>query len=280
MKYANKLGTNINYKKLIINIMVIVFCLQITIPVIVNAKVISGSEENISWQFDDTDGTLIFSGNGSITENWQLDIEDFENKVKKVKIENGITGIGREAFDQCNQLVEIEIPDSVTGIGWSAFRGCESLKQIQLPNTIKYIGEYAFSYCSTLKKINVPENVENINDGTFLECTKLKEINIPKNIINIGEIAFKDCIELNKIVISNRNTTIKLRAFTNCNNLTIYCDEGSIAESYAKENNIKYDNGSKKTSSINTLIIIGAVILLVTIAIIGAIILFKRSKTN
>ena len=43
-----------------------------------------------------------------------------------------VTGIGRYAFDSCENLTGITIPDSVTAIGEDAFSGCSGLLKLQV----------------------------------------------------------------------------------------------------------------------------------------------------
>ena len=53
--------------------------------------------------------------------------------VKKVRIQDGVTSIGRAAFYHCTSLTSITIPNSVTSIGEYAFFGCTSLTSINIP---------------------------------------------------------------------------------------------------------------------------------------------------
>ena len=63
--------------------------------------------------------------------------------------------IGDAVFMGCS-LTSVTIPEGVTSIGRAAFQGCGSLTTVTLPSTIDEIGERAFKYCDTLKKFNVP----------------------------------------------------------------------------------------------------------------------------
>ena len=42
-------------------------------------------------------------------------------EIKKVVIENGVTNIGRYAFQDCSNLASVNIPNSVTSIGKESF---------------------------------------------------------------------------------------------------------------------------------------------------------------
>ena len=46
-----------------------------------------------------------------------------------------VTGIGDEAFKDCDALVSVTIPETVTGLGYAAFSGCSSLTSIRYAGT-------------------------------------------------------------------------------------------------------------------------------------------------
>lgn len=104
---------------------------------------------------------------------------------------------------------------------------------------IASIGEGAFSGSSLLKLITIPNSVTSIGNGAFGQCSSLTSINIPNSVISIGHMAFIDCKLLTSINIPNSVTSIYTDTFRGCSGLkSLYCEQGSYAETCAKDNNI------------------------------------------
>ena len=55
----------------------------------------------------------------------------------------------------------------------------------------------------------------------------------------IEDLVFLDCKALETVTLPSTVKEIRPHAFHGCNNITICCDEGSYAEQFAKEHNIK-----------------------------------------
>lgn len=91
----------------------------------------------------------------------------YSRSMKSFIIEEGVTGIGANAFADCLNLTEMEIPKSVTTIGRKAFAGCEGLQTIVFPNSVESIGEKAFSDCIHLRNVYVPLSVVTIGEKAF-----------------------------------------------------------------------------------------------------------------
>ena len=135
--------------------------------------------------------------------------------ITKVVIPKSVTTLGRGAFSRCSHLIDINIPDSVTSIEEYAFFMCTALTSINIPNSVTSIYDDAFGSCSSLTSINIPDSITSIGRNTFANCSSLKSINIPNSVTSIGSTAF-----------------------VSCSNLTIYCEQDSYAETFAKSKNI------------------------------------------
>lgn len=92
----------------------------------------------------------------------------------------------------------IEIPAiidgyPVTGIGDNAFADCDKITGILLLNNMVSIGDYAFQNCTALGNIKVADSVTDIGDYAFYNCTSLASAKIGNNLSHIGNYAFSGC---------------------------------------------------------------------------------------
>lgn len=150
-----------------------------------------------------------------------------------------ITGLTDAGKTRTELVIPYKINDvKITSIGSNAFRACTSLTSINIPSSVTNIMEGAFSYCTGLTSIDIPNNVTSIGASAFSICSSLTSTNIPNSVTSIGSGAFYSC-SLTSINIPNNVTSIGYNAFNNeSSNFTIYCEQGSYAETFAKENNI------------------------------------------
>lgn len=138
--------------------------------------------------------------------------------LTEVSLPDSLQSIGAEAF-YCCDLTEVSLPDGVQSIGFEAFAICEFLKQVSFPDGLQSIGNGAFSDCVSLTEVSLPDGLQSIDENAFCRCASLTEVSLPDSLQSIGENAFYKCSP----------------------DLTLNVAAGSVAEKYARENNIRFE---------------------------------------
>lgn len=59
----------------------------------------------------------------------------------------------------------MHLQEGLRGIGWDAFSECASLSDIRLPNTLERIELRAFAHCTSLKQLTIPASVTTLYAG-------------------------------------------------------------------------------------------------------------------
>lgn len=157
------------------------------------------------------DGTLYIYGEGIWDNKYRYDDVNF------IYMENEVSEIGEGAFSFYQNLNNVRLPENITQINDTTFFCC-NFSYIKIPDTVESIGTQAFYKCENLTSVVLPKKLKEIKNGAFLECRNLEKIEIPSNVISIGE-----------------------SVFNGCDNLIIFCNSGTVAEQYAKDNNIKFE---------------------------------------
>jgi len=199
--------------------------------------------ENASFVLT-SDGTMTISGYGQVT---SPVLTVYNTAVKKLVIDDGITGIGNSAFWGYTAIKDVVLSDSILSIETNAFTGCTSLVNIRIPNVIEflaginiqqspfkytvynncgYLGNdenpyLVLCYCSdkTISSITVNTNTRIIFSGAFRDCTNLTEVMLPCTIKHIGSSAFLNC-NIQNLNIPDGCLSISVLAFGNNSNLT------------------------------------------------------------
>lgn len=191
-------------------------------------------------------------------------------KLTSVRIPAGVVSLGEGCFrgckkltnitvdtanrcydsrNQCNAIIETAtnrlmrgcsdtmIPKGITAIADYAFSHCSELKTIMIPDSVISIGNFAFEDCDGLMHVEISEGVTTIGEGAFINCHNLTSITIPDSIMNIGEIAFGYHCGLAAWKVADdiieRDPSLERK-------FTIFCNRGSYAEQYAKEQGVRY----------------------------------------
>lgn len=200
-----------------------------------NAGTITGTcGTNLTWTLDDATGTLTVSGNGGLYgyDPWGAPWSAYNDFVRGIVVEEGITSIGQYAFIRCVSATSASIPKSVTFIGPSAFADCDSLpgftladgnKDFRVQDGVllsadgKTLVAFPGGYPDTA--YTIPESVTDIGSYAFRLSGKLEEVIIPSTVTTIGEGAFYQCFALTDMTIPNSVTAIHYAAFAACSNL-------------------------------------------------------------
>ena len=150
--------------------------------------------DNLTWKFTSSDGTLTISGTGNMTnfgDYRYVPWGSLRYEIKKVVIADGVTNIGNNAFDMCNNLTSVTIPNSVTSIGMDAFYGCTNLTSVEIPNSVTSIGDYTFFNCTALTSVEIPNSVTSIGYYAFAFCKNLTSITFKGSTLpTFGEDVF------------------------------------------------------------------------------------------
>ena len=93
------------------------------------------------------------------------------------------------------------------------------MTSVEIPNSVKEIGERAFYCCYSLTSVEIPNTVKEIGQDAFIRRQSLTSVEIPDNVETIGEAAFD----------------------SRADDLTFYGAAGSVAEKYARENEIRFE---------------------------------------
>ena len=187
--------------------------------------------EYLTWTLDDA-GLLTISGEGEMAYwNWFYTVPWYSQResIREVRIEEGVTSIGQQAFIYCSSLNSVIIPSSVTSIESSVFYGCSSLQEIRVAE-----GNRAYA--------SVDGVLYDASLQTLLQCPggKTGELTIPDGVTSIARSAFKGCSSLTSVTIPADVTSIGDRVFASCGSLQeILVAEGNKA--YASVDGVLYD---------------------------------------
>ncbi len=232
-------------------------------PVVVDSGTCSVRDDSsLTWTLMDN-GTLTISGEGEIAyydnpSHMNPDLPpwyDYREDIKRVVIDEGVTGIGDYAFSEHTNLALVTISGSVTYVKNEAFFGCCRLTAIQvddanpdycsqggvlfskdktvlctcpgglrgeytIPEGVTDIQEKAFYRCAGLTAVAIPDAVTSIGHSAFKNCTALTSVNIPDGVTSIETYTFSDCSSLTSVNIPDGVTSIGEYAFSDCTSLT------------------------------------------------------------
>jgi len=174
-------------------------------------------------------------------------ISDISSDASKLNIGDGVISIGSCAFMNMDNMEELTFADSVKIIGNSACLDCKKLKKVTLPSYIQEIPQSMFGDCTSLTEVIIPKGLLKIGVRAFSGCSSLENISLPDSLSTIDMAAFEEMPALKELTVPAHVNFIGYDAFgtdkeynTNYNSLTLKGYEGSLAHTYAKENDIPF----------------------------------------
>ena len=168
-------------------------------------------------------------------------------KVKKTG-EEGDAILEANKFEGVVELKQPEEGEKYTSIAADLFQGNQDITYVKLPVGVTTITAESFCGCTALKSVYLPSTVKTIEKEAFRDCTAMTEIALPKSVISIGDSAFKGDTKLQLVYFrsggSDEVHAIRENAFPGteeAEELVIKGEKGSIAEIYARRNEIPFE---------------------------------------
>lgn len=142
---------------------------------------------------------------------------DYDAKTLTVEIPSEIDG---------EDVVEIE---SLGVYNLSSYDDDEKYIKVVIPGSVKVIREFALSFNEDIDEVVIEDGVETIEPDAFFGCDELKSVTVPKSVKTMDScgigLEYKDEDSYDETAIDG---------------FVLYGAKGSTAESYAKENNLKF----------------------------------------
>lgn len=170
----------------------------------------------------------------------------YKNQViSKVYLSENITQIRKWAFRNCPNLTYVYFPESLAVIWQNAFAYSPNIQSVMLSHTqVENFYDGAFLNVTSLKTVTLPPTTKSIGSSCF-SGTSIESITIPDGVEIIGHSAFAENTNLKEVYIPSSVVNIGSGLFEGSENVTVYCEEGSVADQYCAENNIDSVNISE-----------------------------------
>ena len=151
--------------------------------------------------------------------------------LSRVSLPSSLQSIGDNAF-RCSSLVEVLVSPknanfrSVDGVLFSAdgkalilYPAGRQEEEYVVPDGVVEIADWAFRGCSSLSSVSIPAGLQTIGDHAFYGCSSLTSVTLPEGVQTIGAYAFSAC----------------------SSKLTLYGTPGTVAETFAAENGLRFE---------------------------------------
>lgn len=133
------------------------------------------------------------------------------NAITSVTVPARFGQINEAVFMFCSALTSVTIENGITVIGKNAFNG-SGLTTVSIPKTVTMLGDYAFSASNALNNVVIPANVTTLGNGVFSDCTALSNVSFAdsKEFVTLGTHTFAGCTALTQVVLpTHYKNTVK-----------------------------------------------------------------------
>ena len=235
-----------------------------------------GDGSNLTWTLS-KEGVLTISGTGEMKD-WMWSFEtpwaDYLSSIKSLVINDGVTSLGKSAFEGCTGLTSVTIPAGITNIRTWAFNKCSGLTSFEVakdnPNYCAVDGVLfnkdqtmlvQYPIGNTRTEYTIPNGVTTIRQCAF-GYSVLTSVTIPSSVTDVGPSAFYKCSGLTSITCE---ATTPPTCGDNCFNavdksIPVNVPDGTVEDYKAKAGWKEFTNiqsGGKKFDGYKSLTIDG-----------------------
>lgn len=169
---------------------------------------------------------------------YTLGMLDEDSHCYYKETEGGVTITGYDSpFEYESNLYTVNVPSEINGkdvveienLGVYNYSGNDDLYiKVVIPGSVKVIDTFALAHNDDINEVVIEDGVETIESSAFYNCENLKSVTVPKSVTTMRECG----LGLEYEDDDNQNAAI--------DGFVLYGAKGSTAESYAKENNLKF----------------------------------------
>ena len=148
-----------------------------------DSGLIPAAGTDLKWEIY-KDGTMYIKGTGAMppdlvtsaegganSQPWAAYIDGGFIYIKKIVVEETVTGISQMAFKNCLFLEEVYIKSGIDTIPYQCFAGCRSLTKV-VAKTVTVVEDAAFDGCTRLEKVTLSASLSEVCDGAFTDACK------------------------------------------------------------------------------------------------------------
>jgi hypothetical protein len=124
--------------------------------------------------------------------------------VKKLVLEEGLTGVSSFAFADFTALRTVSLPASLKSVNRGAFQNCTSLKKVVVRGELERIGPSAFEGCECLHRFDALKSVRYLDERAFADsglrsATLYGGVRMTSGEEDVAIGTFADCKELQTV---------------------------------------------------------------------------------